>query len=79
MGKTYRKEKYSRDRFDGEAAMEKAREDGLLGKGRDKSGEWVGKDTRGHNQICYDECVSKTDPWKCPCKKCDEKVKEFLL
>ena len=63
--------------------MERARKEGKLGRGhRDEHGDWVGEDTRGHNQQFYDECVAgrglHRDPMSCPCKKCEREVKEEL-
>jgi hypothetical protein len=67
MSKTYRRPKRSRDRFDGEAALERAKDEGL--SGRNQRGIWKGPDPRGHNQQFYDECVS-SNPKFCPCRKC---------
>lgn len=80
MGKTYRNRKYQRDRFDGDAVMERLKFEGLLYSGRDQNGEWFGPDTRGKNQKLYDECVDfkKNDPWSCPCEKCGRRVKDII-
>jgi len=83
MAGTIRKKKYARDRFDAEAAMERDREQGLLGRGRDRNGDWFGEDTRGHNQQSYDECVAGRglhyNPMNCPCKKCERAAKERMV